>query len=126
MLNIDFKMLQNEVKLDDVLSLLGHNPRKVENRLRWICVRCSTGPDDNVCAYDFGTRKWYCHRCKCGGDVIDLYAHAKGMRAMQAAHEIVEKLGIAPERVEWTEARIRRELRKGVKKVEVQGKDEVE
>jgi hypothetical protein len=37
---------------------------------------------------------WYCHYCKRGGDVIDLWAELHGLPLLEAAHDLAERFSL--------------------------------
>ena len=92
---IDFDRLKHELPLAKVLHALGwrgwggwggntrgpcplHQSITAHSRAMWVC-------ED----------RWYCHRCKCGGDLLELWARLHpSLSLIQIARNLSEKFHV--------------------------------
>ena len=92
---IDFDGVRAEITMDQALSLLGFQPSQ-RSGAQW----------DGSCPFDKSTsrrRRWfsvnvelgryYCHRCQCHGNQLELWAVATKLPLHQAAIELYRWLG---------------------------------
>jgi len=91
---IDLKAVKAMVRLDEVLDLLRYQcVRRSLGKGYGLCpLKCGERP--RACALDFESGVWFCHACQRGGNVLDLYALAKGINVYAAALELCQALGI--------------------------------
>jgi DNA primase len=90
---IDYGWLRLAVPIGNVLCRMGWRRRTQKNHeARGPCpFHNLIGDKSRSFAVDLAADKWYCHRCKIGGDVIDLYATWKGLGAYEAALALCEE-----------------------------------
>lgn len=66
----------------------------------YCCPKCNSGHGSNgsgAVKYYQDTNTWYCHKCRAGGDVIDLYQAQTGTGFMDALRELARTIGIDAE-----------------------------
>lgn len=85
--SIDYATIKSEVQLMQALRLLGWEPSGwATAQLRGPCpVHHSAGARSRIFAVDLIARSWYCHRCRLGGSVLDLWAAVHGLTLYDAA-----------------------------------------
>lgn len=91
---IDYARVREQVSLRQVLNLIHYQAH------RWFAGRCygpcpmacSTYP--RCCSFEFSRNLWMCHRCKRGGNQLDLYAHWSDMGLFVATRHLCDHLGI--------------------------------
>ncbi|MCI0464548.1 MAG: CHC2 zinc finger domain-containing protein [Gemmataceae bacterium] len=93
---IDFSALKREVRIDQVLHLLGWQFHRIKGpQARGPCpIHHSHSPKSTPFAVHYGRQRWYCHICKDGGDVVDLWAKAHGLDLYAAAVDLCGALGV--------------------------------
>jgi hypothetical protein len=95
---IDFKAIRSQVTIGQVLELLRWNHRSRNGpQLRGPCpIHLSKSPKSRTFAVNIQRSVWYCHKCNDGGNQLDLWAAATGLKddPYGAAIELCEKLGI--------------------------------
>jgi DNA primase len=95
---IDYSELKRRITIRQVLNLLGwHAVTHHEPQLRGPCpVHGST--DERSRSFAVNTQKnvFHCFKSACGvkGNQLDLYMLATGLPALEAAHQLCEKLGV--------------------------------
>lgn len=96
---IDYRQARAEVRLGDVLRLLGQEPRR-----RGRCpVHESRSLRSRSFAADLERNLWYCFRCRRGGNALDLWVAVTRQPLHQAVLALYERLGRS---VPWLERRV--------------------
>lgn len=92
---LDFKVLNRQLSALAVIRSLGLEADTC-TRHKWR-GRCPFHQSGNLrsrsLAVDLQLRAWYCHRCKVGGDLIDLWAGVRGIGLYRAAEELLRTFG---------------------------------
>jgi hypothetical protein len=72
---IDFRQARSEVRLAEVLGLIGFVPcRRLGEQVRGPCpVHGSRGPRSRSFGAHLGRGVWHCFRCGAGGNALDLW-----------------------------------------------------
>lgn len=69
------------------------------NRGSYCCPACESGThgpgSDGAVKFYEDTNTWYCHKCKAGGDVIDVYMQTTGADYNTALTELAARAGIS-------------------------------
>lgn len=94
--SIDFAALKELVSVRRALELLWWRPvRRAGGQLRGPCpVHGSKRPGADTFAA--AEREWYCHKCKRGGSVIDLWAGVRSLPLYEAALDLCRAAGVDP------------------------------
>jgi DNA primase len=92
---IDFDKLRREIPMEDVLQLFGFEPSHRRGD-QW-SGRCplhssSPGPSRKF-SVNVATRRYYCHKCRRGGNQIELWAAFTGLSLHPAAVDLCQALG---------------------------------
>jgi DNA primase len=93
---IDFAEVRRLVPILQLLDWLDWKPvsRHVGQRYRGPCpVHGGRSRHSRSLAVEAKAGKWYCHKCRCGGDVIDLYARVMATDLPSAARELCLQFG---------------------------------
>lgn len=85
---IDFQAIKQQVKVEDVISMLGLVLKPNGDSFRGKCPACNSS-NDRALAVTKG-KGYYCFAQQRGGDVIALVSHVRGIGARQAAQEIAD------------------------------------
>ena len=82
---IDYREVRRNVPLRRVLEILGFTRlREVRGTFRGYCpLGCAFRP--NSATFDFGRNIWFCHRCKAGGNQLDLFMRVRELTLYEAA-----------------------------------------
>lgn len=92
MAGVDFAVVKAAVPLSEVLRLLGWSPTyKQGKRCRGWCPLHSSDPHGSRIFATNGDQ-WYCHKCKTGGDQLELYARVRGLTLYGAAIELCKRV----------------------------------
>ena len=93
---VDYYAVRSVVSIDDVLNLLSWSPSGGwGEQLRGPCpVHGSSSPDSRTFSVNTAIGRYYCHKCKSGGNVIELWAAVNGMSIYAAAINLCNSLGI--------------------------------
>jgi DNA primase len=94
---IDFRLARSQVRLAEVLELLGFAPSGGGGQqLRGPCpVHRSRTPRSRSFAAHLGRGVWRCFRCGAGGNVLDLWAAVSGQPIHTAVIDLYTRLGRA-------------------------------
>jgi DNA primase len=92
---IDFRQARREVRLAEVLSLLGWRCRERSGaQVRGGCpVHGSSSPTSRAFSAHLGRGVWRCFRCEAGGNALDLWARVSGQELYPAVIELYRRLG---------------------------------
>lgn len=93
---LDLKFLRELIPPMHSLSLL-HWPGRREPCGQWrgpCPIHGSHSPTSR--SLSVSDRYWYCHVCRRGGDAIQLWAEIHRVTVLEAAHELCQRLAIAP------------------------------
>jgi DNA primase len=98
---IDLRQARAEVRLGEVLELLGWQARaRVGVQVRGPCpVHGSQTPTSRVFSAHLGRGVWHCFRCGASGNALDLWAQVTGQRIYEAVLELYRQLGRAVPRL---------------------------
>jgi len=92
---IDFRQARSEVRLAEVLGLLGFVPwRRWQDQVRGPCpVHGSRWPRSRSFAAHLGRDLWHCFRCGAGGNALDLWVAVKRQPLHAAVLDLYARLG---------------------------------
>jgi DNA primase len=92
---IDFRLARSQVRLLEVLELMGFTPsRRGQDQLRGPCpVHRSPRPRSRSFAAHLGQGLWHCFRCGAGGNVLDLWVAVTGQDLHAAVIDLYARLG---------------------------------
>jgi hypothetical protein len=104
---IDFRAARSEIRLAEVLSLLGWRARERRGeQVRGPCPlpggRCASGPSPTRRTFSahLGKSVWHCFRCAAAGNALDLWVSVTGQELYPAVLDLYQRLGRA---VPWLE-----------------------
>jgi hypothetical protein len=94
---LDFRRARADVRLDEVLQLLGWSPRTRRGaQVRGACsVHRSSSPTSRAFAAHLERGLWQCFRCGAGGNALDLWARVTGQAIYAAVVDLYRRLGRA-------------------------------
>lgn len=94
---IDFRQVRSEIRLAEVLTLLGWRSREGRGmQVRGPCVvHGSSSPTSRSFSAHLGRNVWRCFVCAASGNVLDLWARVTGQALYPAVLELYRKLGRA-------------------------------
>lgn len=93
---IDYQALRDQVDVERVLSVLGWRTGAREPAgYRGPCPLHEPCPRRSR-SLSVGRYRWYCHRCRVGGDALELWYRVRGGSRLDAAYQMCDALGIAP------------------------------
>jgi CHC2 zinc finger len=97
---IDFRQARQEVRLREVLALLGYQPRqRGGEQLRGPCpVHGSRSATSRCFAAHLGKNVWPCFRCGARGHALDLWAVVTQQGIYQAVRDLYRRRGRAAPR----------------------------
>ena len=100
---IDFRSARLQVRLAEVLELIGCVPaRRCRDQVRGPCpVHRSRAPHRRAFAAHLGRGLWHCFVCGAGGNVLDLWAAVTRQPLHAAVLDLCQRLGRA---VPWQAA----------------------
>lgn len=92
---IDFRRARQEVRLSEVLSLLGFKPSECKGeQLRGPCpVHRSQTVGSRSFAAHVGKGVWQCFVCQTGGNALDLWECVTGLPLHAAVLDLCQRLG---------------------------------
>jgi hypothetical protein len=92
---IDFRAARAELRLAEVLSLLGFEARRrLGQQLRGPCpVHRSRSSGSRSFAAHLGKNLWHCFRCGAGGNALDLWVAVTGQDLPSAVVDLCRRLG---------------------------------
>ena len=101
---IDYRALRQQVRLAQVLDLLGFVPSTCcRNQVRGPCpVHRSRTPRSRSFAAHLQRHCWQCFRCGAGGNALDLWAAATRLPVYEAAVDLCRRLNLS---IPWLSAR---------------------
>lgn len=97
---IDRNEIRNRIKAEiSCTRFLDPAPNYKGGNTGYICPACGSGKhrgSKSTGAVEFypDTNKWYCHKCKAGGDVLDLFQEAAHVDYNEALTELAREIGI--------------------------------
>lgn len=104
---IDFRAARSEIRLAEVLQLLGWRARErrgeqVRGRCPLPTSRCAAEqtPQSRSFSAHLGKSVWRCFRCEAGGNTLDLWAAVTGQELYPAVLDLYQRLSRA---VPWLE-----------------------
>jgi hypothetical protein len=91
---INYRLIRDAIPVLWVLERLGWEPqyRRGQKCRGWCPVHSQTGHRSTILAVD-GTH-WYCHRCRRGGDAIDMYSLVTGEPLYESAVHLCEEFSL--------------------------------
>jgi DNA primase len=94
---IDYRAARAELRLAEVLDLLGFVPctRNSSERRGTCPLHGSSRPRSRSFAAQLDKNVWYCFRCRRGGNVLDLWAAVTGQPLYAAVGDLYRRLGRA-------------------------------
>jgi DNA primase len=92
---IDFRAARSQVRLAEVLELLGFEPRsRWRDQVRGPCpVHRSRTPTCRAFAAHLGQGLWHCFRCGAGGNLLDLWVAVTRQDLHAAVIDLYTRLG---------------------------------
>ena len=92
---IDYRQARSEIRLAEVLALLGWRSRECRGvQVRGPClVHGSTSPRSRSFSAHLGRNIWQCFVCAASGNALDLWARVTGQALYPAVLELYHKLG---------------------------------
>ena len=92
---LDFRQARADIRLADVLELLGWTARvRVGVQLRGPCpVHGSRSPRSRSFAAHLGKNCWQCFRCGAAGNALDLWAQVTRQNVYAAVLDLYRRLG---------------------------------
>jgi hypothetical protein len=90
---LDFAAIKANCPLHDLLSFIGWRPLRSYNGQER--GKCPLHASNRSRSYSFAVQgdRWYCHRCKVGGDVFELWGRIYHQAPYKAAVELCKTLG---------------------------------
>ena len=94
---IDLRQARQEVRLAEVLQLLGWAARRrLGAQVRGACpVHRSSAPTSRAFSAHLGRGVWQCFRCHAAGNALELWALVTGQGLYQAVLDLYRRLGRA-------------------------------
>jgi len=95
MRGIDFRAARTQVRIAEVLALLGYRPRHVVgSQVRGPCpLHRSHSPTSRVFAVALDKNVYHCFRCGAGGNALDLWAAWTRQSLHAAVVDLYQRLG---------------------------------
>lgn len=87
---VDFKALQQRVRIEQVCDMLGIQLKKAGTQLRGSCPICSSASTRRFVVTPELNRFWCFGDCKSGGDAIELVVQVRQLTHKQAAQLLAE------------------------------------
>ena len=91
---IDFEVLRRQVRIGDVLRMLGILKASRECSVIRIPCPLHCHEDPRGCSINWPRQQWFCHRCRQGGGSLELYQKVTKMDLYRACLELCRVLGI--------------------------------
>lgn len=94
---VDFNAVRREVRMADVLRLVGFRPTSLHgDQVRGLCpVHQATDPRDTTFSANLRMGRYQCFRCGSKGNAIELWAAVHGIvRFHEAAIDVCRAIGI--------------------------------
>ena len=92
---VDFERVRREVRMEQVLALLGFAPAS-QSGVQWYgrCpLRACGSPRHRSFSVNVALGRYCCHRCRSRGNALELWAAATGLPLHQAAVDLCQRLG---------------------------------
>jgi len=104
MRRLDFRRAREEIRLTEVLTLLGYQARQQtgEQRRGPCPVRGSSSPSSRSFAAHLGKNVWQCFVCRASGNALDLWAAVTHQGIYPAVLELYRRLSRVPPFLEET------------------------
>jgi hypothetical protein len=95
---LDFRRAREEIRLAEVLELLGYQPRQqTTEQLRGLClVHRSQSTTSRSFAAHLGKGVWQCFVCGASGNTLDLWAAVTGQGIYEAVLDLYRRLARVP------------------------------
>ncbi len=90
---VDFAVLKEQVKIEQIVMLLGLPMQKKGTQWRGECGYCKSGGPRTLAVNTY-MGSFYCFSAKKGGDAIALWAHVNNCPQRDAAEQIAKRLNI--------------------------------
>ncbi len=93
---VNFDLLREQISIVDVLRLLDLTACGQQgDQIRGPCpVHGSSSPQSRSFAVNVRLGRYYCHRCRSGGNALELWAAVRGVSVYAAAIELCRPLGL--------------------------------
>ena len=91
---IDYRRARAELRLADVLQLIGYEPRsRLGQQLRGPCpLHGSRSPTSRVFSVHLGKNLYHCFRCGAGGNALELWSALSRLTLHAAVLDLCERL----------------------------------
>jgi DNA primase len=95
MRGIDYAEARKEVRIAEVLDLMGYKPRRiVGSQGRGPCpLHCSQSPRSRIFAVHWHKNVYHCFACGAGGNALDLWAAWTRQSLYAAVRDLFQRLG---------------------------------
>ncbi len=92
---VDLRQARKEIRLGQVLELLGWRPRERRGeQARGSCpLHGSTSPRSRSFSAQLGRGVWHCFGCGASGNALELWVRATGQGLYQAVLDLYDRLG---------------------------------
>lgn len=92
---IDFAVLREEVRMEDVLNVLGFEALTRQGKqLHGPCpVHESSSPRSRTFSVNVDSGRYYCHKCGSHGNVLELWSAVNKLSLYEAAQDLCRTLG---------------------------------
>lgn len=94
--SIDYPALKSLISVPRALKLLDWRPWKSCGDTGRGGCPIHKGQGGRFSTFTFTSVEWYCHKCKCGGSVLDLWMRVKGLPLYAAALDLCRAAGVDP------------------------------
>lgn len=93
---LDYGKVREQISLEQVLTLIGYTLLvKTKWRSYGRCpLHCCVA--SRAASFYLSKNLWYCHRCKRGGNQLDLYVIKSGMDVFPAALDLCNRMRVKP------------------------------
>ena len=90
---IDFNQLRNELKMEEVLSVLGFvATRRSGQQLKGPCPVHGSSASSESLSVNLEEGRYFCHKCKSHGNQLELWAAVHKQTIYQAAQDLCRAL----------------------------------
>jgi DNA primase len=97
--SIDYKALKSLIPVPRALALLSWRAYKSGGANSRGPCPVHNGKGGSFSTFTATSVEWYCHKCKRGGSVLDLWMRVKGLPLYAAALDLCRAAGVEPPRL---------------------------